>query len=87
MQVKRWRGHRGLTQQHVDLPSMVRLVVEQMTACDVRRLYVVFALIVRVSERLGPKSVVDPREKHLNPRIFPRSRVPQAAEIVVQNLA
>ena len=75
-----------MTQQHMDLPSMVRLVIEKVTACDVRRLHVVFALIVRVSEGLRPKSGIDPCEEGLNPRIFPRPRALQAGKIIVQNL-
>jgi hypothetical protein len=70
----------------MDLPSMVRLVVEEVAACDVRRLYVVFALIVHVSEGLRPKSGIDPREERLNPRVFPCPRDLQAGKIIVQNL-
>jgi len=65
---------------------MVRLVVEHMTACHVRRLHVVFALIIRVSERPAPKSVIEPREERLDPRIFPRPRALQVEKIIVQNL-
>ena len=78
--------HRGLTQHHMDLPSMVRLVIEEMTACDVRRLHVVFALIVRVSERPSPKSGIEPRDERFNPRVFPRPRDLQTGTIVVLNL-
>ena len=44
---------------------MVRLVIEQMTACHVRRLHAVFALIIRVSERPAPKISIEPREERL----------------------
>ena len=67
MQVEGWRRHLGLTQHHVNLPSMVRLVIEQMTACHVRCLNVVFALTIRVSERPAPKSGIEPREEQLDP--------------------
>jgi hypothetical protein len=70
----------------VDLPAMVGLVIEQVTACDVRRLYVVFAPVIRVSERPYPKSRIEPREERFDPRVFPHSRAPQAGKIVVQNL-
>jgi len=65
---------------------MVRLVIEQVTACDVRRLHAVFALIVRVSEPTRPKSGVEPREERFNPRVFARPRALQTEKIVVQNL-
>jgi hypothetical protein len=55
MQVEGRRRHLGLTQHHVNLPSMVRLVIEQMTACHVHPVSVVFALIIRVRERPDPK--------------------------------
>jgi hypothetical protein len=70
VQVERWRGYWRLTKHQMDLPSMVRLVIEQMTACHVRRLHVIFALIIRVSERPAPKRGIEPREERLDPRIF-----------------
>jgi hypothetical protein len=45
------------------LPSMVRLVIEQVTARHVRRLQVVFALIIRISERPVPKRCIESREE------------------------
>jgi hypothetical protein len=86
VQVERWRRHRSLTQHHVDLPSMVRLVIEQMTACHVRCLNVVFALTIRVSERPAPKSGIEPREEQLDPGVFPLPRARQAGKTIVQNL-
>ncbi len=38
VKVECWRPHRGLTQHHVDLPSMMRLVIKQMRTCNVCRL-------------------------------------------------
>jgi hypothetical protein len=67
----------GLTQHHVDLPSMVCLVIEQMTACDVCRLDVVFALVIRVSERPAPKRGIKSSEERLNPRVLPLPRAAQ----------
>jgi hypothetical protein len=72
VQVERWRRNRGLTQHHVDLPSMVRLMIEQMTACHVGCLHVVLTLVIRVRERLAPKSRIDPREERLDPDVFLR---------------
>jgi len=65
---------------------MVRLVIEQMSACHVRRLNVVFALVVRVSERPVPKSVIEPCEERLHPNVFPLPRAPQSGKIIVENL-
>jgi hypothetical protein len=64
---------------------MVRLVIKEMTACHVGRLYVIFALIIGVSERSSPKRLVDPREERLDPGVFPLSCTPQAGEILIQN--
>src|SRR5580765_6198190 len=86
VQVERWRGHRRLTQHYVDLPSMVCLVIEQMSACHMRRLHVIFALIIRVSKRPAPKSGIEPREERLDTRVFPRPRVPQAGKVIIKNL-
>lgn len=86
VQVECWRPNRGLTQHNVHLPAMVRLVVEQMTAGHVRRLHVVFALIIRVSERPAPKSGIEPCEQRFNPRVFPHPRAPQTGELIIQNL-
>jgi len=86
VQVKRWRRHRGLTRHRVDLPAVVRLVIEQMTACHVRRLHVVFALSIRVSERPAPKIGIKPGEERFDARVFPSPCAPQAGKIVTQNL-
>jgi hypothetical protein len=47
----------------VNLTSVVRLVIKKMAARNVRRLDVVFALIVRVLERATPKSHIEIREE------------------------
>ena len=86
MQVEGWRRHLGLTQHHVNLPSMVRLVIEQMTACHVRSFHVVFALIIRVRERLIPKSGIEPRKERLDPRVLLHPSASQARKVFVQNL-
>ena len=64
---------------------MMGLVIEQMTARNVRRLHVVFALIIRVRERPAPKGGIEPREERLNPRVFALPRASQAGKIIVQN--
>jgi hypothetical protein len=86
MQVEGWRRHLGLTQHYVNLPSMVRLVIEQMTACHVRSFHVVFAFIIRVRERLIPKSGIEPRKERLDPRVLLRPSASQARKVFVQNL-
>jgi len=48
---------------NVNLTSVVCLVIKKMAARNVRRLDVVFALIVRVLERATPKSEVEIREE------------------------
>lgn len=50
-------------QHNVDLPAVVRLVIEQMAARNLRRLDVVLALIVRVLERVIPKIDIEIREE------------------------
>jgi hypothetical protein len=47
----------------MNLTSVVCLVIKKMAARNVRRLDVVFALIVRVLERATPKSDIGIREE------------------------
>ena len=68
MQVEGRRRRRGLTQHHMDLRSMVRLVVVQMAAGHVRGLDVVFALVVRIGKRAVPERGIEPAEERLDPR-------------------
>jgi len=86
VQVERRRPHWSLTQHHVHLRSMVRLVIEQVTARHMSRFHVVFAPIVRVRERPVPKSRIHAREEHFDPRVLPRSRTPQGGKVRIKNL-
>ena len=86
VQIQGWRRRRGLTQHHVDLPSMVRLVIEQVAACHMCRFHVVFALVVRVRKGPVPKGGIQPRKERVDPRVLTRSRASQAGKVVVQNL-
>jgi hypothetical protein len=63
VQVESGRGHLGVAQHNVNLTSVVCLVIKKMAARNVRRLDVVFALIVRVLERAPPKSDIEIREE------------------------
>jgi hypothetical protein len=63
VQVESGRGHLGVAQHNVNLTSVVCLVIKEMAARNVRRLDVVFALIVRVLERATPKSDIEIREE------------------------
>jgi len=74
VQVEGRRRRRGLTQHHMDLRSMVRLMVEQMAACHVRGLNVVFALVVRIGKRAVPERSIEPAEERLDPQVLARSR-------------
>jgi hypothetical protein len=76
VQIKGRRCHCRLTQHHVDLPPMVRLVVEQVTAGDVRRFDIVFTLIVGVCERPAPKRRIEAREERLDAGILPHPGIP-----------
>lgn len=70
VQVESGRGHLGLAQHNVNLPAVVRLVIEQMAARNLRRLDVVLALIVRVLERAIPKTDIEIREERLDPGVL-----------------
>jgi hypothetical protein len=63
VQVERGRRCLGLAQHYVNLTPVVRLVIKKMATCNVGRLDIVFALIVRVLERSVPKSDIEIREK------------------------
>jgi hypothetical protein len=56
VQVESGRGYLGPAQHNVNLASVVCLVIKEMAARNVRRLDVVFALIVRVLKRAIPKT-------------------------------
>lgn len=62
---------------------MVSLVIEQISARHVRRLYVVSALIIRVGERPASKRRIDCRQRSLNARVFPHSCAPESGKIVI----
>lgn len=66
--------------------SVVCLVIEPMTAGQLRRLHVVLDLLIRVSECSAPKRCVKPREERLNPRVFPHPCALQSGKIIVQNV-
>ena len=63
MQIESGRSHLGVAQHNVNLTSVVCLVIKKMAARNVRRLDVVFALIVRVLERATSKSDIGIREE------------------------
>ena len=63
MEVESGRGHLGLAQHNVNLPAVVRLVIEQMAKRNLRRLDLVLALIVRILERAIPKIDIVFREE------------------------
>lgn len=48
MQIKRRRSDSRLTQHHMDLGAMVRLMVEKVQDRDSRRFQILPALVVRV---------------------------------------
>ena len=64
----------------------MRLMVEQMRACHVRCLHIIFTLIIRVRERPGPKRGILVSEERFNPCVFLRSRAPQVRKLIVKNL-
>src|SRR5215469_12069616 len=68
------------------LPSMVRLMVEQMRARHVCCLYVVSTLIIGVRERPAPKGGIQASEERLNPCVFLCPCVPQVGKLIVKNL-
>jgi len=65
---------------------MMRLMVEQMGACHVRRLPVGFALIIYVGERSAPKGRIQLSEERFNFFVFLRSCIPQVGKLNVKNL-
>src|SRR6478672_4612094 len=86
MQIEGRRGRRGLTQHHMDLRSMVRLMVEQMAACDMRGFHVVFPLVVRIGKRTAPKRGIETAEERLDPEVLARPRGTEVGKVVVENL-
>ena len=76
----------SLAQHNVNLTSVVCLVIKKMAARNVRRLDVVFALIVCVRERATPKSDIEIREERLDPGVLACSRGPQGGKVIVQDL-
>ena len=70
MKVESWRRRRGLTHHHMDLGSMVRLMVEEMRACHLRRFKVVFALFVRIAKLTTPKRGIETAEERLDPHVL-----------------
>ena len=74
MQVEGRRRRRGLTQHHMDLRSMVRLMVEQMAACNMRGFHVVFALVVRIGKRTDPERGIEIAEERFDPQVLARPR-------------
>ena len=73
----------SLTQHHVNLSSMVRLMVEQMSARYVSAFHIVFILIIRVCERAAPKRGIEFAEERFQVRVLPFSGSPQITKIVV----
>jgi len=65
---------------------MMRLMVEQMRACHVRCLHIVFTLIIPVRERPGPKRGIRVSEERFNSCVFLRSCAPQVGKLIVKNL-
>jgi hypothetical protein len=61
---------------------MARLVVEQMTARHVRRLYVFCPSDYSCKRTTGSKSAIEAREE----RLFPRPRAVQTEKVIVHNL-
>ena len=76
----------GVAQHNVNLTSVVRLMIKKVAARNVRRLDVVFALIVRVLERPLPKSAIETAEECLDPGVLPCPRIQQGEEVIIANL-
>ena len=74
MQVESRSRRRGLTQHDMDLRSMVRLMVEQMAACDMRSFHVVFALVVRIGKRTAAERGIETAEERLDPQVLAHPR-------------
>jgi hypothetical protein len=84
VQVESGRGQPGVAQHDVNLTSVVCLVIKKMSARNVRRFNVVFALIVRVPERATPKSDIEIREERLDPGVLARPGAPQGDKVIIQ---
>ena len=85
MHVERRRAHLCLTEHHVHLAAMVRLMIEEMQYgvwCGIRT---VLAQAIGVTERPADKTVVHVREEGFNAGILFATRGAEFRESLEQN--
>src|SRR5439155_2621591 len=82
MHIQQRRRDSSLAQHHIDLTSMVRLVIEEVPHGNRRQLNIKFALVIHVLERTRQERNVPAFEKGFYPRIFLDSSPSQGGKLL-----
>ncbi len=82
MQIQRRGLHPGLTQHHMNLPAMMGLMIEEVRHGDARRLHIVLAGIVHISERSIQKAWGHRSKERLNGRVLMLPRHAQRGKVI-----
>jgi hypothetical protein len=84
MHIERWKDYRRLAQHHLNLPAMVRLVIENMRQDQWGGIVAKAAGIVYVTDFSLQETLLQPIHEFLDARIFALSSCAKTAESTVE---